>query len=74
MKKGHTTTQAPADHERAWTQMSLNCLMNCGPFSSDQMLDTLNKRIFNLEEVAIVKKMANDNFNPYNGIGLDMGF
>ena len=42
--------------QNLWTQMSINCLMNCGVFSSDQMLNALNERAFNLSQSAIIKQ------------------
>ena len=36
--------------------MSINCIMNCGAFSSDQMLTALNERAFNLTQSAIIKQ------------------
>lgn len=58
--------------QNQWTQMSINCIMNCGVFSSDQMLTILNERSFNLSQSAIIKQ-ANalaEIDNPHNGINL----
>lgn len=52
-----TEPRAPAQpQQNVWTQMSINCIMNCGAFSSDQMLSQLNERIFNLTQSAIIKQ------------------
>ena len=45
-----------------WTQMSINCIVNSGPFSSDTMLNALNERAFNLASEAIIKE-ANANMD-----------
>lgn len=77
MKKGNTAQPKPSFHsdQVSWTQMSLNSIMNCGPYSSDQMIDTLNKRMFGLSETAIVKEISPDvDFDPLNGINLNMRF
>jgi len=47
--------------------------MNSGPFSSDDMLSTLNKRAFNLNHLAIVKGVSQHTaqvIDPLNGINL----
>jgi len=45
--------------------------MNSGPFSSDEMISSLNERAFNLESHAIVKEASgNLVFDPLNGIDL----
>jgi len=57
---------------QAWTQMSINCMMNCGPFASDQMLAALNERVLGLSRAAIVKEVGSnvENIDPLNGINL----
>jgi hypothetical protein len=51
--------------------MSINSILNCGPYSSDQMIDTLNKRVFKLSQASIIKEISpNEEFNPNNGINL----
>ena len=47
---------ATLPQQNVWTQMSINCIMNCGVFSSDQMLQILNERAFNLTQSAIIKQ------------------
>lgn len=43
--------------------------MNCGVFSSDQMLNVLNERALNLTQSAIIKQAnAIDDDNLHNGI------
>lgn len=52
--------------------MSLNCLTNCGSFSSDNMMIELNERTFKLSHAAIIKGVSGntDQIDPYNGIGV----
>ena len=58
--------------QNVWTQMSINCIMNCGVFSSDQMLTILNERAFNLSQSAIIKQAtaAAELDHLHNGIHL----
>lgn len=44
--------------DQPWTQMSINCIMNCGEFSSDQMTKTMNERAFGLVDSPIIKKVT----------------
>lgn len=59
-------------HQNAWTQMSINCIMKCGIFSSDQMLTNLNERAFALTQSAIIKQASGiaEHANLHNGINL----
>lgn len=41
-------TTTPKHPQTTWTQMSINCIMNSGAFSSDEMLNSLNERAFGL--------------------------
>lgn len=41
-------TTTPKQNQITWTQMSINCIMNSGAFSSDEMLNALNERAFGL--------------------------
>ena len=52
--------------------MSINCIMKCGIFSSDQMLTNLNERAFALTQSAIIKQASGiaEHANPHNGINL----
>jgi hypothetical protein len=53
-----------------WTQMSINCIMNCGAFSSDQMTRTINKRAFGLVDCPIIKKVTEADGVALTGITL----
>lgn len=53
--------------------MSINCIMNSGAFSSDEMLNNLNERAFGLQAEAIIKVASaglESNIDPLNGINL----
>ena len=58
-------------YQQAWTQMSINCIMNSGAFSSDQMVNVLNEKTFGLQHSAIIKEASgNLAIDPLNGINL----
>ena len=56
--------------QSVWTQMSINSIMNCSAFSSDQMLGLLNQRSFCLEQSAIIKQANAIDDNLDNGINI----
>lgn len=57
-------------HQSVWTQMSINSIMNCSVFSSDQMLSQLNQRALCLEQSAIIKQANAIDDNLDNGINI----